>query len=94
MLAGVRGDNPDAQLRYAAFLEELRKLGWINGQNVQVEVRWSGGDAKLMRQYAAIKRMTRRAPTPAHFGPSQFWLIFKLAIDLGARPSCVTRCAH
>jgi putative ABC transport system substrate-binding protein len=40
-------------LRYAAFLEELRKLGWTNGQNVQVEVRWGAGDAKLLRQYAA-----------------------------------------
>jgi putative ABC transport system substrate-binding protein len=53
MLIGISGDDPDAQLRYAAFLEELRKLGWTNGQNVQVEVRWGAGDAKLMGQYAA-----------------------------------------
>jgi putative ABC transport system substrate-binding protein len=53
MLVGVSGDDPDAQLRYASFLEELRKLGWTNGQNVQVEVRWGAGDAKLLRQYAA-----------------------------------------
>ena len=53
MLAGISGDNPDAQLRYAALLEELRKLGWTNGKNVQVEARWFAGDAKLMRQYAA-----------------------------------------
>jgi putative tryptophan/tyrosine transport system substrate-binding protein len=53
VLTGIRGDDPDAQLRYAAFLEGLRKLGWTNGQNVQVEARWGAGDAKLMRQYAA-----------------------------------------
>src|SRR5579872_3407134 len=53
MLIGVGRDDPDGQLRYAAFLEKLQQLGWTNGQNVRVEVRWSGGDVKLLRQYAA-----------------------------------------
>src|SRR5262249_9652000 len=53
VLAGISGDDPEAQLRYAAFLEELRKLGWTNGQNVEVEVRRGAADAKLLRQYAA-----------------------------------------
>jgi putative tryptophan/tyrosine transport system substrate-binding protein len=53
MLVGVGSDTPDAQLRYAVFLEKLQQLGWTNGQNVRVEIRWSGGDAKLMRQYPA-----------------------------------------
>jgi len=53
MLIGVGRDAPDAQLRYAAFLEKLQQLGWTNGQNMRVEIRWSGADAKLMRQYAA-----------------------------------------
>jgi putative tryptophan/tyrosine transport system substrate-binding protein len=53
MLVGVGGDTPDAQLRYATFLEMLQQLGWTNGQNVRVEIRWSGGDVKLIRQYAA-----------------------------------------
>ena len=53
MLIGIGRDDPDAQLRYAAFLEELRKLGWTDGQNVRVDVRWAGGDADLIHQYAA-----------------------------------------
>jgi putative ABC transport system substrate-binding protein len=53
MLIGISRDAPGAQLRYAAFLEKLQQLGWTNGQNVQVEARWSASDAKLMRQYAA-----------------------------------------
>jgi putative tryptophan/tyrosine transport system substrate-binding protein len=40
-------------IRYAAFLKRLQQLGWTNGQNVRVEARWSAGDAKLARQYAA-----------------------------------------
>jgi putative ABC transport system substrate-binding protein len=53
MLIGISGDDPVAQSRYAAFLEGLQQLGWTNGQNVRVEVRWSAGDVKLMRQYAS-----------------------------------------
>ena len=53
MLSGISRDDPDAQLRYAAFLDGLRQLGWIDGQNLRVEVRWAGGDARLADQYAA-----------------------------------------
>ena len=53
MLTGISRDDPDAQLRYAAFLEELRQLGWIDGKNVRVDVRWAAGDANLVRQYAS-----------------------------------------
>ena len=53
MLSGISRDDPDAQLRYTAFLEELRQLGWIDGQNIRVDVRWAAGDANLVRKYAA-----------------------------------------
>src|SRR5262245_60274991 len=38
--------------RVAAFQEQLQKLGWIDGRNVQFDVRWSGGDAELAAQHA------------------------------------------
>ena len=31
----------------AAFIEGLRQLGWIEGQNLRAEVRWNAGDAGL-----------------------------------------------
>src|SRR5262249_42639787 len=37
----------------AAFVQALRQAGWVEGQNVQVEVRWNAGDAALARTYAA-----------------------------------------
>ena len=37
----------------AAFIQELRQLGWTEGQNLRVDVRWSAGDAALARTYAA-----------------------------------------
>jgi len=53
MLTGINRDDPDAQQRYAAFQEELRQLGWIDGQNVRVDMRWAAGNPNLVRQYAA-----------------------------------------
>ena len=37
----------------AAFVQELHNLGWIEGQNIRVDVRWNAGDAQLARLYAA-----------------------------------------
>jgi putative ABC transport system substrate-binding protein len=31
----------------------LQKLGWIEGQNVRLDIRWGGGDADLDRRFAA-----------------------------------------
>jgi putative tryptophan/tyrosine transport system substrate-binding protein len=45
--------EPDYQSYLAALLQGLRQLGWIEGQNLHVDVRWSASDAKLARAYAA-----------------------------------------
>jgi putative ABC transport system substrate-binding protein len=37
----------------AAFVEALRQLGWSEGQNLRVDLRWNAGDAALARIYAA-----------------------------------------
>jgi putative ABC transport system substrate-binding protein len=53
MLIGINRDDPDGQLRHAAFLDALRQLGWVDGQNVRVDARWAGGNDKLAGQYAS-----------------------------------------
>ena len=37
----------------AAFVEGLRQLGWMEGQNLRTDTRWNAGDAALARIYAA-----------------------------------------
>lgn len=37
-------DNSEGQARIAAFLQELQKLGWSDGRNLQIEYRWATGD--------------------------------------------------
>ena len=39
-------DNPEGQARIAAFLQELQKLGWTEGRNLQIEYRWDTGDLR------------------------------------------------
>jgi putative ABC transport system substrate-binding protein len=37
----------------AAFVQGLRQLGWAEGQNLRIDVRWNAGDTELSRIYAA-----------------------------------------
>jgi ABC-type uncharacterized transport system substrate-binding protein len=37
----------------AEFVQGLRQLGWIEGQNLRIDVRWNAGDVALARIYAA-----------------------------------------
>jgi putative tryptophan/tyrosine transport system substrate-binding protein len=46
-------DDPVGQIRLGAFLEGLQPLGWAVGSNVQIDIRWTAGDAGLSRKYAA-----------------------------------------
>jgi putative ABC transport system substrate-binding protein len=43
---------PGAQDRDTAFFEVFEQLGWTNGRNVQIEVRWSEGNDAKARKYA------------------------------------------
>src|SRR5262245_37805929 len=46
-------DDPDGQARNAAFLQGLQQFGWTDGRNVQIDTRWSAGDADRIRRYVA-----------------------------------------
>jgi putative tryptophan/tyrosine transport system substrate-binding protein len=41
------------QSQLAALVQRLQELGWVDGQNIRVDVRWNAGDAELARIYAA-----------------------------------------
>jgi putative tryptophan/tyrosine transport system substrate-binding protein len=46
-------NDPQVQIRNAAFLQGLQQLGWTVGHNVEIEYRWSGGNIDDTRKYAA-----------------------------------------
>jgi ABC-type uncharacterized transport system substrate-binding protein len=45
-------DNPEQRTNHAAFLQSLKQLGWVDGQNVRIETRWAEGDASTIRKNA------------------------------------------
>jgi putative ABC transport system substrate-binding protein len=46
-------DDSTAQARLTAFLQALQQLGWTNGRNVRIDIRWSASDPERIRRYAA-----------------------------------------
>jgi ABC-type uncharacterized transport system substrate-binding protein len=46
-------DDPEYEVRIAAFLQGLGGLGWIVGRNVRIDYRWGAGDVERYRAIAA-----------------------------------------
>jgi putative tryptophan/tyrosine transport system substrate-binding protein len=44
--------DPVAQSWLAAFRNALTKLGWVEGKNLRIEIRWGAGDADKVRSFA------------------------------------------
>lgn len=60
VLLNLAADDPQGQKGMAAFLEALRSLGWSDGRNVQLDIRWGSNDLDNQRKYAA--ELVARAP--------------------------------
>jgi putative ABC transport system substrate-binding protein len=52
VLMGFAESDPTAQSWLAAFRDELAKLGWREGNNLRVELRWGGADPERIRTLA------------------------------------------
>ena len=53
-------NDPQGQLRAAAFQHQLEKVGWTVGGNLQIDYHWGTGDADWVR--SATMRVLRQAP--------------------------------
>jgi len=53
VLMNVSESDADGQTRLVAFTHRIRELGWTDGDNVHVDIRWTGGNAERTRRYAA-----------------------------------------
>jgi putative tryptophan/tyrosine transport system substrate-binding protein len=51
LMAFAEGD-PAAQSDVAGFRDELKKLGWMEGKNLRIELRWGAGDADRIKTFA------------------------------------------
>jgi putative ABC transport system substrate-binding protein len=53
VLMSTQRDDPEEQARLAAFAKGLQQRGWIEGRNIHIDYRSSGGNAERTRKYAA-----------------------------------------
>jgi len=52
VLAPYDETDPEGKLRYSAFTKALADLGWIDGRNLRMDLRWGSGDINRIRAFA------------------------------------------
>ncbi len=52
VLMNVGESDAQGRARLDAFVQRLKELGWSEGRNLRLDVRWGAGDAELFRRYA------------------------------------------
>jgi putative ABC transport system substrate-binding protein len=52
VLMGFEENDPEAKRRVSAFTQALADLGWTEGRNVRIDLRWGGDDITRMRALA------------------------------------------
>jgi putative ABC transport system substrate-binding protein len=50
VLSSLPADDPEATARMAAFRQALQELGWTEGRNVRIDIRWGIGDPERLRR--------------------------------------------
>jgi putative tryptophan/tyrosine transport system substrate-binding protein len=53
VLMATTADDPESRKRLFALLQGLQQLGWVEGRNLRVDIRWAAGNADDTRKYAA-----------------------------------------
>jgi len=52
VLMALDENDPEGKLRYSAFTQALAELGWTDGRNVRMDLRWGHGDNNRIRALA------------------------------------------
>jgi putative tryptophan/tyrosine transport system substrate-binding protein len=52
VLMNRAADDSEGRARLAAFQQALHQLGWADGGNVRIDIRWGADDVDLERRYA------------------------------------------
>jgi putative ABC transport system substrate-binding protein len=52
VLTGFGENDPGGKAALSAFTQGLADLGWTDGRNLRMDVRWAAGNVDLMRMFA------------------------------------------
>jgi putative ABC transport system substrate-binding protein len=53
VLSSLAADDAAGKARITAFLQDLQQLGWTDGRNVRIDIRWATANAAEIRRHAA-----------------------------------------
>jgi putative ABC transport system substrate-binding protein len=53
VLMNVAADDPEGPNRFAVFQQALQQLGWSEGRNVRIDIRFGANDVERDRTYAS-----------------------------------------
>jgi putative ABC transport system substrate-binding protein len=53
LLLSEAAEDSEGQARLVAFVQALQRLGWTDGRNVQIDIRWGAADSDRYRKHAA-----------------------------------------
>jgi putative ABC transport system substrate-binding protein len=51
LMGGAEGDS-QSEAGLAALTTALRQLGWTDGQNIRIDIRWASGNVERMKAFA------------------------------------------
>jgi putative ABC transport system substrate-binding protein len=52
VLTGFGENDPEGMAQFSGFIQGFEELGWTDGRNVQMEVRWPGANVDRIRMFA------------------------------------------
>jgi putative tryptophan/tyrosine transport system substrate-binding protein len=52
VLTALDENDPDGKARLSRFTQGLAELGWIDGRNIRMDIRWATGNVDRMRMFA------------------------------------------
>ena len=94
VLMGFDENDPEAKGWLSGFTQMLAELGWTDGRNVRMNVRWASGNLDRMRTLAkswstAVRRnlLTNDSVTAASKGTRTIPIIFVIVADPVGRAS-------
>ena len=86
IISGLAENDPREQGQLAVFRDGLRKLGWLNGQNIQIETLWRA--ASIERATAFVAGLVQNPPDVVVAGTLQAFLAMRR--EAGAIPMVFT----
>jgi len=54
VLMNLPENDLNGQARFAAFLQGMQQLGWADGRNLRIDMRWGGNDAEMRKNAAEL----------------------------------------